>query len=166
MDLKLPIALAVAVSLTTPATSAPRPQQSWGKAGVSLDDYRNDAVECASMAYYSDVSGSPQAAAFIRGTKQFESIDGLPMDMYEMARRYGQIEQSVRPERQMYQLQLGMQQVVDICLERRGYSRFALTDDQRKKLGKLKKGSAERRRYMHTLASDPVILRTQPIVKT
>ena len=164
MHLKLPIALVLAVSLATPATAAPRPQQSWGKAGVSLEDYRNDAVECASMAYYSDVSGSPQARAFIRGTKQFESIDGLPMDMYEMARRYGQIEQSVRPERQMHQLQIGMQQVVDICLERRGYSRFALTEAQRKKLGKLKKGSAERHRYMHALASDPAILRAQPIV--
>ena len=108
---------------SSPAAAGPvRPdrQTSWGKAGVSLEDYRNDAVECASMAYYSDVSGSPQARAFIRGTKQFESIDGLPMDMYEMARRYGQIEQSVRPERQMQQLQIGMQQVVDICLERRG----------------------------------------------
>ena len=164
MHLRLSIAAAVAACFASPAAPAPRPQQSWGKAGVSLEDYRTDAVECASMAYYSDVSGSPQAQAFIRGTRQFESIDGLPMDMYEMARRYGQIEQSVRPERQMHQLQLGMQQVVDICLEQRGYSRFALTDEQRKKLGKLKKGSDERRRYMHALASDPAILRNQPIV--
>lgn len=157
----LPLAVLLAAGLADAASAAPRPQQSWGKAGVSFEDYRKDAVECGRSAYYADVSQTEQAQAFVRGTRQLESTDGMPLDMLELARRYGQIQQSVRPERRIRELREGLQQVLEICLTKRGYSRFALTDEQRRKLGRLKKGSPERHRFLHSLASNPQVLRMQ-----
>jgi hypothetical protein len=163
--ISLPIALVIAAGLAAPATGAPKPNESWGKADVSLEQYRQDAVDCASIAYYADVSETEQAAAFVRGTKRLESIDGLPLDFFDLARRYGQIEASVRPERQIRELRQAMQSVVDICLTRRGYVKFRLTEEQRDQLGHLRKGSLERRRYLHMLASDPQVLRAQHIAQ-
>ena len=157
------LAAAVALSLSAPAWSAPRPQESWGRAGVDFDTYRQDAVECASVAYYADVSGTEQAQAFVRGTKRLESIDGLPLDFLEMARNYGQIHDSVRPERQINELREAMQSVVDICLTQRGYVKFRLTEEQREELGHLRKGSDERHHYMHMLASDSTVLESQAV---
>ena len=162
---RLALAAAVALSLSAPALSAPRPQESWGRAGVDFDTYRQDAVECASIAYYADVSGTEQAQAFVRGTRRLESIDGLPLDFLEMARNYGQIEASVRPERQIRELRESMQSVVDICLAQRGYVKFQLTEEQRDALGHLRKGSDERRHYLHMLASDATVLERQAVGK-
>ena len=159
------LAAAVALSLSAPAWSAPRPQESWGRAGVDFDTYRQDAVECASVAYYADVSGTEQAQAFVRGTKRLESIDGLPLDFLEMARNYGQIHDSVRPERQINELREAMQSVVDICLTQRGYVKFRLTEEQREELGHLRKGSDERHHYLHMLASDATVLEEQAAEK-
>lgn len=162
---RLALAAAVTLSLSAPALSAPRPQESWGRAGVDFDTYRQDAVECASIAYYADVSGTEQAQAFVRGTKRFESIDGLPLDFLEMARNYGQIEASVRPERQIRELRESMQSVVDICLTQRGYVKFQLTEEQRDALGHLRKGSDERHHFLHMLASDARVLERQAVGK-
>ncbi len=162
---RLALATMVALSLSAPAWSAPRPQESWGRAGVDFDTYRQDAVECASIAYYADVSGTEQAQAFVRGTKRLESIDGLPLDFLEMARNYGQIEASVRPERQIRELRESMQSVVDICLTQRGYVKFQLTEEQRDALGHLRKGSDERQHYLHMLASDAAVLEKQAVEK-
>jgi hypothetical protein len=155
------LAALVVIGLASPALSAPRPRESWGRPGVSLETYRQDAVECASVGYYADVSETEQAQAFVRGTKRLESIDGLPLDSLELARRYGQVEASVRPERQIDELREAMQSVVDICLERRGYVKFQLTEAQREDLEHLKKGSPERHAYLHRLASDPAVLASQ-----
>jgi hypothetical protein len=47
------------------------------------------------------------------------------------------------------------------CLMQRGYSKFRLTDEQRKRLSKLRAGSDERRAYLYGLASDPAVLQSQ-----
>lgn len=160
---RLALATAVGLGLSAPAWSAPKPQESWGRAGVDFDTYRQDAVECGRTAYYADVSLTEQAQAFVRGTKRLESIDGLPLDFLELARSYGQIEASVRPERQIRELREAMQSVVDICLTRRGYVKFRLTEEQRDELGRLRKGSPERHRYLHLLASDPEVIANQAL---
>ena len=157
------LSLLIAASLATPAVAAPRPKESWGKADVSLAQYREDAIECGRMAYYADVSNTEQAQAFVRGTRELESTDGLPLDMLELARRYGQIQHSVRAEKQIAELKEGLQYIVDTCLEDRGYARFRLTQEQRDRLGKLKKGSPERHAYLHSLASDPAVLAQQAV---
>jgi hypothetical protein len=161
------------VSLILPASAAPRPHQSWGKAGVSFDEYRRDAVECGRLAHYADVSDTEQAKLFVRASKRLEAADDHGMGtagassvdemnrMVGLAARSEQIRSSIRPEKQMRDLHAGLVGVVESCLTERGYSRFSLTEGQRARLGKLKKGSAERHRFLHSLASDADVLRRQ-----
>lgn len=67
---------AVALALlATPAAAAPKPVDSWGKAGVDLETYRNDALECGLIGHYADVSQTEQARMFVRATRQMESVD-------------------------------------------------------------------------------------------
>ena len=175
-ELRLPIALLLAAALAVPGAAAPKPQESWGKADVSFETYRTDAVECGRRAYYADVSDTEQAKLFVSASRRLEAADdhgmGVPSATSEMelqrmvglAARSEQIRAGIRPEKRMKELHVGLVDVVETCLEQRGYSRFTLTEEQRDALGKLKKGSPERHRFMHSLASDPAILRTQPIV--
>lgn len=66
------VALAVAAS---PAAAKPRPVDSWGRANVDYETYRNDALECGLLGYTADVSQTQQAQDFVRATRQLESID-------------------------------------------------------------------------------------------
>ena len=160
------LAIAIATSLAllaTPASAKPKPVDSWGRAGVDFETYRSDAVECATLAYHADVSQTKQAQAFVRGTKLMESTDGLMLDGLQLAYRYAQIEHAVRPELRMEQLHDRMVGVVEDCLTERGYSQFRLTEDQRKQLSKLEKGTEERRHFLHMLAMDAEVLETQAI---
>lgn len=159
-----PIAAAISLALlAAPASAGPKPVDSWGRAGVDYETYRTDAYECTALAHFADVSQTSQAKAFVRGTQRMEATDGMPLDMYELARRYGQIESSVRPELRIAQLRIRMQQLVDDCLVERGYSRFRLTESQRKQLARLKKGTPERHHFLHALAADPAVLERQTL---
>ena len=155
------LAVVLALGLATPALAAPRPRESWGRAGVSLEDYRQDAEECGRVAYYADLSQNEHAQAFVAGTKRMEDTDGLPLDFLTLAHRYGQIQANTRPEWRLRELKLAMQSVVQICLERRGYVKFQLTEAQQDDLEHLRKGSPERHAYLHRLASDPGVLASQ-----
>lgn len=173
---RLPIALLLAAGVAVPGAAAPKPEQSWGKADVSFETYRSDAVECGRVAHYADISDTEQAKLFVRASRRLEAADdhsmGVPnassdMELQRMvglAARSEQIRAGIRPERRMKELHVALVDVVETCLEQRGYSRFTLTQEQRDALGKLKKGSPERHRYMHSLASDANVLRTQETV--
>ena len=174
-ELRLPFALLLAAALTVPGAAAPKPQESWGKADVSFETYRTDAVECGRLAYYADVSDTEQAKLFVSASRRLEAADdhgmGVPSATSEMelqrmvglAARSEQIRAGIRPEKRMKELHVGLVDVVETCLEQRGYSRFTLTEEQRDALGKLKKGSPERHRFMHSLASDADVLRAQKV---
>jgi len=157
------LAAIVAIGLATPSLAAPRPRESWGRAGVSFEDYRKDAEECGRVAYYADLSQNEHAQAFVTATKRMEATDGLPLDFIALAARYGQIQNAARPEWRLHELKLAMQSVVEICLERRGYVKFQLTEAQREDLEHLRKGSPERHAYLHRLASDPDVLAGQAV---
>ena len=174
-ELRLPIALLLAAALAVPGAAAPKPQESWGKADVSFETYRTDAVECGRLAYYADVSNTEQAKLFVSASRRLEAADdhgmGVPSATSEMelqrmvglAARSEQIRAGIRPEKRMKELHVALVDVVETCLEQRGYSRFTLTEEQRDALGKLKKGSPERHRFMHSLASDADVLRAQKV---
>ena len=66
------VALAVAA---TPATAAPKPVDSWGRAGIDYETYRNDSLECGLIGHYADVSKTEQAQMFARASRQMESVD-------------------------------------------------------------------------------------------
>src|SRR4051794_7227982 len=147
------LVIALLVTAGTPALAAPAPVESWGKAGVSLDQYRADAVECGRAGYYLDISRTEDAKAFVRASKQLELLptsglaptttsasaigDGTN-DATAQAIGFAGTQQhiidNVRPRERMDDLKHLLQATVDRCLVGRGYSKFRLTDDQRRQL--------------------------------
>ena len=183
---------AVAVALAAvPAEAQPRPVDSWGRAGVAYETYRNDALECGLVGHYADVSQTEQAQAFVGASRQMEGADNTNYAspstgarpaadsvstsssasqaadaMIVQARQYEQIRRSIRPERKMQELKRGMTAVVEDCLRERGYVQFRLTDEQREMLSRLDRGSDARREYLYSLASNAEVLDAQALPPT
>ena len=61
-------------ALAGAAVAAPAPQESWGKAGVSLDQYRQDALECGLQGHYTDISKTEDAKEFVRASRQLDTM--------------------------------------------------------------------------------------------
>ena len=166
---------AASLALLPGPALARTPFDTWGKAGVSFEDYRSDALSCGRSAYYADVSETDHAKAFVIGTRRLQAADDHGMgpagaspeeDMsrtVQLAARSEQIRASVRPERRMRELQAALVSIVERCLEERGYSRFRLTTEQQAALRHFDKGSLERHRFLHRLASDAGVLASQRI---
>lgn len=173
-DISVLLAIAVALA-TTPVSANPKPVESWGRAGIAYETYRNDSLECGLVGYYADVSQTEEAQAFVTATRRLEDSDntnysspsasaGQAMDMMVVqARQYEQIRRSIRPEQKMRALKDGMEAVVQDCLRERGYVQFRLTDEQREMLATLHRGSEERREFLYRLASNPDVLEAQAL---
>jgi hypothetical protein len=194
-DISVLCGAAVLALAAAPTAAAPKPVDSWGRAGIDYETYRNDSLECGLLGHYADVSQTEQAQMFVRATRQMETVDStnfvpaggattnfappspggagdnypLPIAspatdmMVERARQYEQIRSGIRPERRMDELKQGMVSVVEQCLQDRGYVRFRLTEEQRRALRKLDRGSDERREYLFQLASNPAVLEAQAL---
>jgi hypothetical protein len=163
------------------AVAAPAPPESWGKAGVTLDQYRQDALECGLKGYYTDISNGDDAKEFARASRQLDNLNstyapgtatsgpGASNGVYEMA-QYAASEQhivdSVRPDMRYKSIKHSLEATTADCLQQRGYSKFTLTDEQRHRLSKLKAGSDERRAYLYSLASDASVLTSQRALVT
>lgn len=154
--------------------AAPKaPKASWGKADVSFDDYRRDAVACGREGYYLDIAQTDDAQAFVRGSRELDAAtEAGPStqsgaDAVEAAviraNQYERIRTSVQPERRLANLKAVLQSAVDHCLIGRGYVKFALNNDQRHRLGKLAAGSQQRQSYLFSIASDPAVLASQRV---
>ena len=172
----------VALVLPASVNSAPAPEESWGKAGVSLAQYRQDALECALKGHYLDISKTDDAKAFVKASRQLDAVTtgaSAPTttgasatgpnstnsidQMAEYANQQQHIVDSVRPEERFHNIKRMLVDRTGQCLANRGYSKFLLTEEQRHKLRKLKFGSDERRTYLYNLASNPGVLQTQGI---
>ncbi len=132
-------------------------KKSWGMAGVSLEQYWIDSAECAHMAAETDLEGTPPANALVTASRMIENRGSY---------YYGDILLALRiaaPEIQWKRAATIMEDNLEACLMGRGYVKFELTDVQYKKLKKLDVGTLERRRYLHSLASDPEILMAQAV---
>ncbi len=166
--------------IATSATAATAPKESWGKPGISLAQYRQDALDCGLQGYYTDISKTDDAQAFVKASKQLDAVTtgGMaPMttgssgtgpdttDSIDQAVRYADqqahIVESVRPEKRFENIKVMLVANTQQCLEKRGYSKFELTEEQQKRLRKLKAGSDERRAYLYSLATDPAVLQNQ-----
>ena len=154
-------------AMTAASPSAARtvkgPEQSWGKPGVSLTQYRADSLECASAVHNADISGSTQAKEFANASNRIESLllsGGNPLDIPNDVQR--QVER-LRPQHKVNELRTLMNEELARCLTERGYRQFRLTEEQRNRTSELAIGSDERRGYLHALASDPAILAAQGI---
>jgi hypothetical protein len=176
----LSCAVTVAFLLSAPLAAAKTAAVSWGKAGVSIDQYRTDSITCGRAGYYMDVSNTEAAHVFKDATGQLTAneaglsgvamvaADGPPpervvatMEVADIANRSSHIVESTRPKKRMKDVGALMQSKVDDCLKERGYTRFKLTSIQRKLLGKLHLGSAERHVFLYKLGTDPAVLKTQ-----
>jgi hypothetical protein len=192
-DISVLLAAAALALTASPAAAEPRPIDSWGRANVDYETYRNDSLECGLLGYSADVSETEQARMFVAATRQMESIDNsnyaspsataaasvgsggsrggvqvpdvstmaVTSRGVEQARQYEQVRRGIRPERRMEELKRGMTAIVQDCLRERGYVQFRLTDEQREALSKLRRGSDERREFLHSLASDRAVLEAQ-----
>lgn len=123
---------------------------SWGKAGVSFADYRRNAVRCATTGLFCDFANDVPARRFVRGFNSGENaINGAappdPDAWLNSVRRT----QPDRQKRLLHAIQVGD---VETCPIARGYAPFTLTRAERDMLARYKPGSAERHRYLHTLA--------------
>jgi hypothetical protein len=170
------------IAIATPAMSASAPKESWGKAGISLAQYRQDSLECGLKGYYTDISKTDDAKAFVKASNQLDAITTgatVPMtvgsnptgpdmtnatdQMAAYAAQQQHIVDNVRPDERFKSIKHTLEENAEQCLMRRGYSKFALSDDQRHALRKLKEGSDERRVYLYSLASNPAVLQGQKV---
>jgi hypothetical protein len=151
-----------ALSLGSSATAANRiaagHRISWGKPGVSLEDYWTDSAQCGHEAADTDLANTDPGKALVyasRITDNATSAQGMAI-----ATRL------VNPEVQWNRAATIIQKELEKCLMERGYVKFRLTDGQAKKLSKFETGSLERRRYLHSLASNPDLLAKQALTDT
>jgi hypothetical protein len=179
--MRILIALAAAAALAGAASAANAPQTSWGKAGISFDDYRSDATFCLREAAGMDLTGTEPANALVLASRRMatgqtnvysRTVGGAsgtaPPTVnsgfdpaIEAANRMQQERIAARPDLRIRQAHDIMQRRLDHCLAGRGYQRFRLTDDQRRQLRHFPERAAERQTYLYSLASDPHILATQ-----
>lgn len=162
----------LAIALSACATSAV--QTSWGKAGVSMSDYRLDSAQCiieasgggpthtAEAGKSSDSnqnSGTTESRGGTNGPGGLSSGGAIvysgsasPEDANQAAMQQRAQEMSAKRAQK-----LG----VERCLASRGYRQFKLTPAQAAHLAKLPEGSAERRTYLHSIGSDPAVIAAQ-----
>ena len=179
--MRILIALAATIGLAGAATAANAPQTSWGKAGVSFDDYRSDATFCLRVAAGTDLTGTEPANALVLASRRMatgQTNDYTPAvggangtgpstvnsgfdPAIEAANRMQQERIAARPELRIRQARGILQLRLDHCLAGRGYHRFRLTDDQRRQLRHMPLRAPERQVYLHRLASDPQVLAAQ-----
>ena len=166
----------------TPLVAAAAPKESWGKPGVTLAQYRQDALFCGLKGYYTDISKTEDAKAFVSASKQLDAVtqgasapmtiesNGMGPDTTnsaEIAAGFADQQQhivdSVRPDERYKSIKKTLVTNDEQCLASRGYSKFALTGGQRKALSKLKAGSDARRAYLYSLATDPNVVQGQKV---
>lgn len=164
------------IALALSACAAPAGTTSWGKPGVSMADYRLDSGQCiiegtgggptqgadASTSkstdsnQTSDTSGSRGGTNGPAGTSGGGAIvysgSASPEDANQAAIQVRERELAAKRAQKM---------VIEQCLVSRGYKQFRLTPEQAAHLAKLPEGSAERRAYLHSLGSDPAVIKAQ-----
>ena len=164
--------LVVAVVVATPTFGAKMAiSESWGKPGVSYNQYREDSVSCISAGYYKDVSGTTAAKSFVEASRKMDTLaqqgvivlPDVPPEVSAaaFASDMKQIERGIRPKERMTEVRVLQQSLVDDCLRNRGYIKFRLTTQQTRHLSRMQVGREERRRYLYELAHDPAVLNVQ-----
>lgn len=166
--------------LPTASLAVPHTETSWAKAGVPFERYVQDAKECADTSRTVSVSIKPdtlrqldalssgalldiaiQAArspdfnpmAFAEGPRSQKSADDIARRTNTFGGKYVAM---VRPN-----VEDELQEVLDKCLRERGYVQIWLTAEQKIHLSRLKRHSAERTVYLHTIDSDPAVIDRQ-----
>jgi hypothetical protein len=183
--MRVPIVPAAFILFASAATAAPAPDTSWGKAGVSLTDYRLDASRCLSLVEHLDLRGTEPAEALVQGTRRIDTIyaqaggeyggAGQPVGRngpsgqaaastaVQPGSQVMNVVEFTRPQHRINQVRDLLRVAMDACLTELGYTRFRLTGAQQERLRHLRYGRPERHAYLHSLASDPEVLRRQAV---
>src|SRR4051794_19369474 len=122
------IALAAAAGLGGAAAAAARPALTWGKPGVSYEDYRADATTCLRAAAATDLTGTEPAEALVLASRRIETA--MNSDPWSVA----EVTDMARPDLSIRQARDIIQARLNHCLVTHGYHRFRLTDAQRRHL--------------------------------
>lgn len=163
MAIRLWVLAILAVAIPASAHAAPI---SWGRAGVSLVQYRADAVECGRLGANADISEEPATQAIVAAEQFTERNLNVPVIGPDAALEQALMARRLRPAKKLAEAQAAMLTETELCLTRLGYRRFMLTSEQNRRLGRLRLGTAERHAYLHALASDPAVLAKQSVPPT
>src|SRR4051812_28772173 len=157
----LPVLTALAAAgLCGAAAAATRPALTWGKPGVSFEDYRADATACLRAAVATDLTGTEPAEALALASRRIETA--MNTDPWSVA----EVTDMARPDLRIREARDIIQARLNECLVAHGYHRFRLTDAQRRQLNHFGMAQPERQVYLHSLASDPQILANQSVDET
>ncbi|WP_114951272.1 hypothetical protein [Sphingosinicella terrae] len=165
----LTFAAAQASAQVTPR-NAPR-ETSWGKPGVSLEQYHSDGITCARIAVNQDITSTDQVRTLIRASRALDNaaqaswVTGpsatdaaspvaVNTDLNRTMEAY-------RVDRQIRELSDMQYDTLAVCLRELGYRQFRLTEPQQRELRRLRQGSSERRAFLHRLGSDAQVLESQ-----
>ena len=151
-------AMALVACAVTSGLNSEAPSTSWGKAGVTMNAYLNDASVCASMA--ATVHAPPEALVQSHMTSTPSATPGSP-DAIQQSNDALLGAANEQRDAQVRADQHARLRAENQCLRDRGYSQFRLTAEQRAHAETLPPGSLERATYLHQLASDPAVLSAQ-----
>jgi hypothetical protein len=178
MHIKVAIGAVAVLACASHADAKRKPSDiSWAKPGVSFEDYRRDALECANTTYGLDVSMKPETAVALSGQNTAALagfVSGLDPKLSRGgsyvggATGYVAAMNLIDPGRVVFRnsTYTGMfrhaayvdvtdqlQSVLDFCLTRRGYTPFKLSADQRQRLGHYPRGTEARAHFLHALSA-------------
>jgi hypothetical protein len=164
------VSLAAAASAEKPTGRELR-QTSWGKPGVSLEEYRIDAGICAWRATNLDISGTKAARTMVKASQALDHMTYVGVVTFTdgVARAVGSainmrnVEDRFRVDEQFDAIADVQYDALYQCLNDRGYRRFQLTEDQVRRLRKLRAGSLKRHIFLHQLGSNPAVLAQQAL---
>ncbi|HEX4737041.1 MAG TPA: hypothetical protein VH331_05725 [Allosphingosinicella sp.] len=149
----------------------------WGKPGITLAQYRADAIQCGQNAAATDLADTDPAKALVVGSRLIANdpnaspgavVDpragpSAAPDALGNAGSTPGVTQMIAPDRQIAKAGDILERTLERCLTRKGYHKFKLTSEQRHRLAKLPVGSDARHAYLHSLASDPEVLKRQAV---
>lgn len=164
------LALAATALASAPAHAADAPRFAWGKAGVSYDQYREEAYQCALVGLGTDIADTEPVERLRSASRQMEALEsrqgaGNSADPVAAGVQYAQdveaVRNSARAEQQVEAVKKILFSTMQQCMIQHGYTRFALTEEQRSEIARFEDGSPERRAFLHKLASDAAVLEQQ-----
>jgi hypothetical protein len=153
---------------------------SWGKAGVSMVDYRLDSAQCIIEA--TAAAGQPNTPDATAGRQRDATSMGNntagdtgvgtsgPAGLtssggaisYQGAATPEVANQAAMQQRaQEMAAKRAQKEAMNHCLASRGYREFRLTPEQAARLSQLPEGSVERREYLYSIGTDPNVIATQ-----
>jgi hypothetical protein len=160
-------AAGAALALCACATTTSSPPTSWGKAGVSKQDYGNDVGMCTGIASQvgsgsgvntaggvsgrNSGAGGSGAAPGSSGTVAGGTYQGMASSDYAQRAATQQRSQEMAAKR-------AQTDAYKSCLAERGYKEFTLSAEQRAHLATLKAGSNEYHEYLYSLGTDPAVV--------